>query len=227
MAARSRREKLGTEPKITPGKRKLLQHGACLWSLLTRVNVPHPNIHGQQYTIYAMAITAALSQSISSSSYSSPRAVRRFSTLYELYYYKSIEKKIRDVHTIYPYNIISNIPLGQIDYSESSTVNTTSTTYTHFYTYIWNGNNMLDARTIDHTQDRILRYIINARITMTVFVSDNGVFGRNKKWNPQTRSVLYGHWADFDFGGANYYNKSAASSCSEKKNKTFNDHAEV
>jgi len=36
---------------------------------------------------------------------------------------------------------------------------------------------------------------------MTVFESDNGVFGGNKKSNPQMRSVN-SLWTDFNFGGA-------------------------
>lgn len=57
-SAGHRREKLSAKPKITPGKRKLLQHSACLWSILTRVNVLPPRL---TYTL-----TSSLSQSISS-----------------------------------------------------------------------------------------------------------------------------------------------------------------
>lgn len=60
---------------------------------------------------------------------------------------------------------------------------------------------------------------------MTVFVSDNGVFGGNKKLNPQTRSVLYGPISILAVPNNN--NTTAASSSKKKINKTFSDYAEV
>lgn len=50
---------------------------------------------------------------------------------------------------------------------------------------------------------------------MTVFVSDNGVFGGNKKLNPQTRSFLY---EPISILAVLNNNKTAASSSKKKKN---------
>jgi len=157
MAARSRREKLGAEPKITPGKLKLLQFSACLWSLPTSFNVPPPLIPKQLYTIYAMAIITALPQSFSSSS-EVPRGQQGGSVyMYCRYIIIKRSKEKYAVYIRYTYNILLNIPLGQIDYyksyKQSPTTSTTESTDTHFYTYMrLYGFNTLDARTIDPTR---------------------------------------------------------------------------
>lgn len=163
MAGLSRREKLSAEPKITPGKRKLLQHSACLWSILTRVNVLPPRL---KYTIHINIITIAINFVVVS------RGQHNIYTY--MYYYKSTEKKKCNVHDI-KYIKFTSRPNWL--FRELNSQHHNNDLHAH---YTSNGY-MLDARTIDHTQDRILR-CINARITMTVFVYlDNGVFGGNKK----------------------------------------------
>lgn len=195
MAARSRREKL--EPKITPEKRKPLQFNACLWSLLTGVNLLPPAIlSSPRNYIYIYVYIPRPSPQHYRNQFlrrrKSARGQQGGSAVYRYTYYRYIiinRSKKKNTQCTYKIYYWIYIPLGQIDYSETSTIYSQhhiNGRHALLYIYIWYGYIIeLDARTIDHTQDRI--YIINARITMTVFVSDNGVFGWNKKWNPQTR----------------------------------------